>query len=85
VILKLDGDEIEIGSIGTQSTTAINSVCTIWTWGIDSAVPMRSLESGGQGKDFCDCMRQFNAAWEGFAADEANLAAFLKAKRRRRR
>ena len=28
VILKLDGDEIEIGSIGTQSTTAINSVCT---------------------------------------------------------
>jgi hypothetical protein len=31
VILKLDGDEIEIGSIGTQSTTAINSVCTIWT------------------------------------------------------
>jgi len=84
VILKLDDDEIEIGSIGTQTTTAINSVRTIWTWGIDGAVPMRSLESEGQGKDFCDCRRQFEAAWERFAADEAKLAAFLKAKRRRR-
>jgi hypothetical protein len=29
-------------------------------------------------------MRQFKAAWERFAGDEANLVAFLNAKRRRR-
>jgi len=28
-------------------------------------------------------MRQFKAAWERFAADEANLTEFLNAKRRR--
>jgi len=28
--------------------------------------------------------RQFKAAWERFAADEANLTEFLNAKRRRR-
>jgi hypothetical protein len=30
-----------------------------------------------------DCMRQFKAAWERFAADEANLIEFLNAKRKR--
>lgn len=29
-------------------------------------------------------MRQFKAAWNRFAADEANLIAFMNAKRRRR-
>jgi hypothetical protein len=29
-------------------------------------------------------MRQFRAAWDRFAADEANLIEFLNAKRRRR-
>jgi hypothetical protein len=29
-------------------------------------------------------MRQFRAAWERFAADEANLTEFPKAKRKRR-
>jgi len=29
-------------------------------------------------------MRQFKAAWERFAADEANLTEFLNAKRKRR-
>jgi len=29
-------------------------------------------------------MKQFKAAWEQFAADEANLAEFLNAKHRRR-
>ena len=31
-----------------------------------------------------DCARQFKAAWERFAADEANLVEFLNAKRQRR-
>jgi hypothetical protein len=29
-------------------------------------------------------MKQFEAAWERFAKDEANLTEFLNAKRRRR-
>jgi hypothetical protein len=31
-----------------------------------------------------DCMKQFKAAWEWFAADEANLTEFLNMKRKRR-
>jgi hypothetical protein len=45
---------------------------------------MRDLESEGQGKDRADCMRRFKAAWSHFAADEARLAEFIAAKRRRR-
>jgi hypothetical protein len=29
-------------------------------------------------------MKQFKAAWERFAADEANLVEFMNAKRKRR-
>jgi hypothetical protein len=29
-------------------------------------------------------MRQFNAAWQRFAADEPNLVEFMNAKRKRR-
>ena len=47
-------------------------------------IPMRVLETQGKGKDRKDCMRQFKAAWERFAADEANLVEFLNAKRKRR-
>jgi hypothetical protein len=32
-------------------------------WDIDTVVPMRDLESEGQGKDRADCMRRFEAAW----------------------
>jgi len=42
---------------------------------------MRGLETQGEGRE---CMRQFKAAWERFAADEANLAEFMNAKRKRR-
>jgi hypothetical protein len=77
VILKLNGDEFEIGSIGIQDGAA-------WAWGIDTVIPMRALETQGEGSDRRDCMRQFKAAWERFAADEANLTEFLKMKRRRR-
>jgi hypothetical protein len=34
-----------------------------------------------EGKDRRDCMRQFRAAWDRFAADEGNLTEFLNAKR----
>ena len=76
VILKLNGSEFEIGSIGIQHNG--------WSWGIDTPIPIRALETQGEGKDRGDCMRQFKAAWDRFAADEANLTEFLNAKRRRR-
>ena len=77
VILKCDGDEFEIGSIGIQHGG-------VWAWGIDTVIPMRVMETQGEGKDRRDCMRQFRAAWDRFAADEANLTEFLNAKRGRR-
>jgi len=43
---------------------------------------MRALETQGGGRDRRDFMRQFKAARERFAADEANLVEFLNAKRR---
>jgi hypothetical protein len=57
VILKDDEGEIELGSIGIQEKTALNSV---WHWGLDTAVPMRDLESEGQGKS-----RRLHAAVQG--------------------
>ena len=74
VILKRDGDEVEIGSIGIQHGAA-------WTWGIATVIPMRTQETQGEGKDRSDCMRQFRAAWDRFDADESNLAEFLNVKR----
>lgn len=56
-----------------------------WRWGIDTVVPMRDVESEGNGKDRVDCMKQFKAAWEKFAADPARLVEFLAEKRRARR
>jgi len=76
VILKLDGSEFEIGSIGIQHGAA-------WRWGIDTVIPIRTHQTQGEGKDRRDCMRRFRAAWDRFAADEANLTEFLKAKRKR--
>jgi hypothetical protein len=81
VIIKTDDGEVEIGSIGMQNVTATAS---IWTWGIDTVIPMRDIESEGSGRDLPDCMRQFRKAWERFAADEANLTAFIDMKRKRR-
>lgn len=79
VILKIDGAEFEIGSIGTTFFTEIEPT---WTWGIDTVIQMRELESEGQGKDRKDCMRQFKAAWDRFSTDPARLTEFLDAKRR---
>ena len=77
VILNNEGDEVEIGSIGIQHGAA-------WTWGIDTLIPMRTWETQGDGKDRRDCMTKFMAAWDRFAANEANLVEFLNAKRKRR-
>ena len=72
VVLKLDGDEFEIGSTGIQHGAAWipSSRCSFW----------RSKErQEPQG---------LHAAVQGglaaFAADEANLVEFLNAKRKRR-
>jgi hypothetical protein len=77
VVLKDDGDEIEIGSIGVQFEG--------WSWGIDTAIPMKETEAQGTGKDRADCMRQFRAAWDRLGSDPARLTEFLEVKRRRPR
>jgi hypothetical protein len=77
VIVKEDGDEIAVGSIGVQFDG--------WHWGIDCVIPMRELETDGSGKDRKDCMRQFRAAWDRFNADPARLTEFLEMKRKRLR
>jgi hypothetical protein len=82
VVLKSEDGEIEIGSIGTQFKAGPDIV---WRWGIDTVIPMREIESEGDGRDRKDCMRQFKAAWERFAVDPARLTEFIEAKRRARR
>jgi hypothetical protein len=77
VIVKDNGEEIEVGSIGVQFDG--------WTWGIDTVVPMRDIESEGSGKDRADCMRQFRAEWDRFSSDRARLTEFLEVKRKRLR
>ena len=74
VILKQEGGDVEIGSVGIHGS--------MWRWGIDTVIPMRSFETEGRGRTRKDCMRQFRAAWQRFAADEANLVEFLNAKRK---
>ena len=82
VILKDDAGDVEIGSIGVKDFTGAE---VGWTWGIDTVIPMREMESEGRGSDRADCMRRFKAAWLAFAADPARLTEFLQAKRRARR
>jgi hypothetical protein len=40
----------------------------VWRWGIDTVIPMRVMETQGK-KDRRDCMWQFRAAWDCFAAE----------------
>lgn len=82
VILKTDETEYEIGSIGTKFFAQSDPV---WTWGIDTIIPMRQLESEGRGADRRGCMMAFKAAWQKFAADPARLTEFLEVKRRAKR
>src|SRR6516164_1083767 len=81
VILKDDGDEVEIGSISIQHSA---SAQYYWKWAIDTVIPMRASETSGRCKDGADCMRQFKEAWARFCLDEANLTMFMAEKRRRR-
>ena len=82
VILKDDGDEVEIGSISIQHSAGAQYY---WKWAIDTVIPMRAFETSGRGKDRTDCMQLFKAARERFAANDANLIMFLAEKRRPRR
>ena len=75
VMLKREDGEFEIGSIIQHGRA--------WSWGIDTVIPVRSFETEGWGRNRKDCMRQFKAAWDRFAADEASLTEFLSAKRKR--
>jgi hypothetical protein len=81
VVLKDDGVEIEIGSIGVQHGRGATAG---WVWGIDTVIPMREVESDGTGKDRKDCMKQFREAWDRFSADPARLTEFLEMKRKPR-
>jgi glutamate synthase domain-containing protein 1 len=82
VILKDDETEVEIGSIGTQFFT---ETIPTWVWAIDTVIPMRELESEGEGNNRKHCMKLFKAAWEKFSSDPARLAEFFEMKRRARR
>jgi hypothetical protein len=82
VIAKVDGDEIEIGSVGVRLGAGIAEG---WTWGIDTVVVMRSFETEGTGKDRTRSMKQFRAAWDRLASDPARLIEFLAMKRARSR
>jgi hypothetical protein len=77
VILKDDGVEIEVGSIGVHHEG--------WMWGMDSVIPMRELETEGSGKDCKDCLRKFTAAWDRLSSDPARLTEFLDMKCKRLR
>jgi hypothetical protein len=81
VVLKSEDGETEIGSIGTQFKSGPDPV---WRWGIDTVIPMREMESEGEGKDRNDCMRQFKAAWVKFCSDPARFVEFMGMKRKRK-
>jgi hypothetical protein len=80
VVLKDDGLETEIGSIGIQHGSG---AIEYWARGIDNVIPMREVDAQGTGKDRKDCMKRFRAAWDKFSADPVQLTEFLQAKRRR--
>ncbi|QQO30756.1 hypothetical protein JJC00_18910 [Bradyrhizobium diazoefficiens] len=82
VLVKFDGEELEVGSIGLQNFTSDD---TAWTWGIDTVIPLRAFETQGRGADRRDCMAKFRTAWEKLSADSGLLAEFMVAKRRARR
>ena len=82
VILKDDGLDVEVGSIGNQHGSGVTEH---WAWGIDTVIPMRTHRTQGRGTDRADCMRKFKQAWAKFADDEANLTLSLAEKRRARR
>lgn len=81
VVLKIDGEEIDIGAIGLKTFTSSD---VAWTWGIDTVLPLRDHQCEGRGKDRKDCMTQFKSAWERHCEAEGWLDEFLAMKRQRR-
>ena len=51
VILKDDGDEVEIGLISVQHSAGAQYY---WKWTIDTVIPMRAFETSGRGTDRAD-------------------------------
>jgi hypothetical protein len=72
VILKDDGLEVEIGSIGIRHG---NGATEAWVWAIDTVIPMQEVDAQGLGKDRKDCLKRFRAAWDQFSADPARLTS----------
>jgi hypothetical protein len=68
VVLKIDDEEIDIGSVGLKTFTSDH---TAWTWGTDTVVPLRAHQSEGNGTDLKQCKNSFRAAWEFHCEDEA--------------
>jgi len=81
VILKIDDDEVEIGSIGVKAFTSKDIA---WTWGIDTVMPLRDHQAEGRGDDRRECMVKFRAAWERLCAQPGWFEEFLAMKRRPR-
>ena len=52
VVLKDDGLEIEIGSIGIRYGSGTTQG---WTWAIDTIIPVRDTEAEGTGSNRQDC------------------------------
>jgi hypothetical protein len=73
VILKEDGVDIELGSIGVQHEG--------WVWGFDSVIPMRELETEGNGKDrrgTGSAVQRGPGSTERISRHEAEAAAMIK-------
>jgi hypothetical protein len=81
VVLKIDDEEIHIGSVGLKTFTSDH---TAWTWGIDTVVPLRAHQSEGHGIDLKQCTTSFRAAWEFHCEEDGWLDDFLAMKRQRR-
>jgi hypothetical protein len=82
VILKDDGLEVEVGSIGISARERRYRILGM---GHRHRYPDAHAPDQGRGTDRADCMRWFKEAWERFAGDPANLTEFVAAKRRARR
>jgi len=66
------------------SSQVASSRDTVWTWGIDTVLPLKDHEAEGRGADRKDCMVKFRAAWERHCARPGWLDEFLAMKRKPR-
>jgi len=54
VILKDDGLDVEVGSIGIQHGSGVTEH---WAWGIDTVIPMRTHRTQGRGRLHAEVQR----------------------------